>query len=424
MARIRQNSLPRYLECHPLNKTYYYKNPAMSAKANLGKDHAAAIRVARSLNLSYQIQIEQQAARLEASIDFGGAIFKTAFAAFVDKYIGDYQLKPSTAQLLRQRQQRLEAKIGEIQIPALTTQILRESICGCSQFEQTKMRTLLSRFFRYAKSTGGYPSHLSNPVDDLFVDPIPPKQRHRITLQEFRAVHAVSPAWLQWLMTLALHLALRRVDLVNLRFDDIVGDRIVSRIRKTDTQARGMDATSVDFPLHPDVRKVINEARISSIRLGRSPYIIHRAPTRTTARVTAALAAGRLEHPTQVLPDYASKAFADARRIACDEGGWFTGLAPKQLPTIHEIRSLSSHLYARAGFTIDSVQDLMAHTDPDMTRAYQKGHARKVLRVEMMLPWSVNRDEEDVVRERSGRYVAPEVALGAIRPRENSLIIF
>ena len=51
------------------------------------------------------------------------------------------------------------------------------------------------------------------------------------------------------------------------------------------------------------------------------------------------------------------------------------------MPTLHEIRALSSHLYAKAGYQVTAVQELMAHTDPDMTRAYQKGHARKVLRV-------------------------------------------
>ncbi|MEX2125102.1 MAG: hypothetical protein WD795_14500 [Woeseia sp.] len=45
---------------------------------------------------------------------------------------------------------------------------------------------------------------------------------------------------------------------------------------------------------------------------------------------------------------------------------------------MHEIRALSSYLYAKAGYEVSAVQDLMAHTDPDMTRAYQKGHARKV----------------------------------------------
>jgi hypothetical protein len=35
-----------------------------------------------------------------------------------------------------------------------------------------------------------------------------------------------------------------------LRFDDVVGDRIISPIRKTDTQAREIEATSVDSRAH------------------------------------------------------------------------------------------------------------------------------------------------------------------------------
>jgi len=38
-----------------------------------------------------------------------------------------------------------------------------------------------------------------------------------------------------------------------------------------------------------------------------------------------------------------------------------------------------------------------------MTRYYQKGHARKVLRVEMVLPYSVT-DDESGVREPSAFY--------------------
>src|SRR5690606_41452518 len=53
-------------------------------------------------------------------------------------------------------------------------------------------------------------------------------------------------------------------------------DRIVSPIRKTDTKARDIEATSVDFPIHPDVRRAIAEARRSSLRVGRCPFIVHR----------------------------------------------------------------------------------------------------------------------------------------------------
>jgi integrase len=220
-------------------------------------------------------------------------------------------------------------------------------------------------------------------------------------------------------MTLGFHLALRRVDLVSLRFDDVVGDRIVSPIRKTDTQARGIEATSVDFPVHADVRRVIAEARRSSLQVGRCPFIVHRAAARRTKRGADALLARRLEHHAQVLPEYASKAFDKARVGAMMTTDLFEGLMTQQLPTLHEIRALSSHLYARAGYDVSAVQDLMAHTDPDMTRAYQKGHARKLLRVDMILPYSVidgPAEERSGVKEPHARY-----ADSRRWPRENSL---
>jgi enterobacteria phage integrase len=404
VARHRKNALPKYVELNSHNRTYYYRNPGMPKKASLGKDEREAVRLANALNARYRIQCEQNAARLEVATDIGGVSFRDAFGAFVEKYIADYCLKSSTALLLQQRRRRLSDALGKTQVPMITTQMLREAVAGDSQFEQSKLKTLLLRFFRYAKSTGSYPSHLANPVDDLFVDPLPHKRRQRITLQQFHAIYAVAPQWLRWLMTLAFHLALRRIDLVNLRFDDLVGDRIVSAIRKTDTRARDIEATSVDFPIHPDVRRVLIEARRSSLRLGRCPFIVHREPQRRTRRAKDAIATGRMEHPAQVLPEYASKAFYQARDLARQQTGHFAGLSAREMPTVHEIRALSSHLYAKAGYQVDAVQELMAHTDPDMTRAYQKGHARKVLRVDMMLPFSVL-GAEDGVREERPAYV-------------------
>jgi enterobacteria phage integrase len=364
----------------------------MPAKANLGKDLEGAVRLANSLNSRQRIREQQEATRLEACLNLGGELFGAAFEAFVEKYIRDYRLKYSTARRLHQRRARLTSRLGDLQVPVIDTQLLRESIAACSQFEQTKMKTLLERFFRYAKSTGTYPSHLINPANDLFVDPVPHKQRQRITVAQFRAIYREAPPWLQWLMTLGFHLALRRVDIVNLRFDDVTEDRIVSPIRKTNTECREIEATSVDFPVHSDVRRVISLARVSSLRANRCPFIVHRLPERNTKRARDALVGRRMEHPAQVLPEYASKAFCEARRLASCKTDLFAGLSAREMPTLHEIRALSSHLYARAGYEVAAVQDLMAHTDPDMTRYYQKGHARKVLRVDMMLPDSVTDD--------------------------------
>lgn len=408
MARRRNNTLPSYLEFSPLTECYYYRNPSMRSKANLGKERSEAVQTAQALNAQYRIKAEQSATKLYASLDLGAPRFADAMTEFVDKYIKDHHLKASTAKLLQQRRNRLIKELGEFQVPVIDTQMLSEVLERSSQFEQTKLKTLLGRFFNYAASKGMHPAHLANPVDKLYIDPIPPKKRQRISIRQFRAIYVESPEWLKVLLTLAFHLALRRVDLVNLRFDDVVGDRIVSRIRKTDTEARDIEATSVDFPIHPDVRKAIASARVSSLKNGRCPFIVHRAPDRKTKRAKDALDNGRIEHPCQVLPQYASKAFEKARDTAMAATEEFCGLGPRELPTLHEVRSLSSFLYSKAGYDVAKVQDLMAHTDPDMTRAYQKGHARKVLKVDFMLPFSVS--DGDEIKEPAAHYRVVEIA--------------
>jgi hypothetical protein len=48
MTRRRKDGLPKYLECHPLNHAYYYKNPSMPTKAKLGKESRGIESLAQS----------------------------------------------------------------------------------------------------------------------------------------------------------------------------------------------------------------------------------------------------------------------------------------------------------------------------------------------------------------------------------------
>lgn len=112
MARTRTNALPKYLELNPRNRTYYYRNPSMSAKANLGKDLDRAVRLACSLNSRHRAHEQQESARIEACLDLRGERFNTTFASFIEKYICDYRLKPSTARRVHQRQKRLQSSLA------------------------------------------------------------------------------------------------------------------------------------------------------------------------------------------------------------------------------------------------------------------------------------------------------------------------
>jgi hypothetical protein len=107
------------------------------------------------------VEISLSPLETEPGLLVSAAIRDVSVQKEMARQLVDYRLKSSTALLLRQRQQRLTEQLGEIQVPAITTQLLREAVASSSQFEQSKLRALLLRFFKYAKSTGVYPAHLA-----------------------------------------------------------------------------------------------------------------------------------------------------------------------------------------------------------------------------------------------------------------------
>lgn len=76
------------------------------------------------------------------------------------------------------------------------------------------------------------------------------------------------------------------------------------------------------------------------------------------------------EHYYQVLPDRLSKDFAAVR----DATDLFADTDPDTRPTIHEVRALGSFLY-KDEQDKTKVMDAMAHSDIEMTKRYQAGHA-------------------------------------------------
>jgi hypothetical protein len=54
---------------------------------------------------------------------------------------------------------------------------------------------------------------------------------------------------------------------------------------------------------------------------------------------------------------------------------------------LHEVRALGSHLYEIAGYDIK--EELMSHTDEEMTKLYQAGHAEQWTAINLMLPTSI-----------------------------------
>ncbi|CNH83660.1 hypothetical protein BI323_08740 [Yersinia ruckeri] len=74
-----------------------------------------------------------------------------------------------------------------------------------------------------------------------------------------------------------------------------------------------------------------------------------------------------VRHPTQVAPDYLSRAFSTLR----DQVGVGSKLPFEQRPTFHEIRALAAHMFKIQGM---DPQARMAHSDAKSTQIYTENH--------------------------------------------------
>lgn len=131
------------------------------------------------------------------------------------------------------------------------------------------------------------------------------------------------------------------------------------RARQRSSQAR-LEWALDDDPL---LAELVDRGLRLGEKNGHCPFLVsHKAEQRR-------LGAGKT-HVHQVLPNRLTQLFTEARTAAK-----VTGEHP---PSFHEIRSLGSKLYADEGHQITDIQELMAHSDEDMTLLYQTGHE---------LPW-------------------------------------
>ena len=262
---------------------------------------------------------------------------------------------------------------------------------------QRARRAEFKRFFNYLIARELCPSLTANPftTDDskpqVAMRARPGKKRLRLGIRDFWLIydHAGAKGWhfLQRAMLISLVTTMRRGDICDLRLDEhVLGDYLRKQINKSHAQLSQAefkaDPSNLSWNLknQPVLRKVINEARESSLKHARCPYIIHFKPARR-------IKGEQRKHANQVLPDYLTRAFSEAR----DESGAFDGVSSKARPSFHEIRALGSHLFNKAfgeGRRKD-VQILMAHTDEKITKHYQQGHETHWTEVELSLPEGV-----------------------------------
>lgn len=122
------------------------------------------------------------------------------------------------------------------------------------------------------------------------------------------------------------------------------------------------EASHVAIPIGDALESIIDSSRDNVA----SPYVVHRLPKKRSNRISQ-----EVNHPTQVAPDYLSRAFLALR----DQVGVAASLPPEQRPTFHEIRALAAFLFKQQGC---DPQARMAHADAKSTKIYTENHVEWV----------------------------------------------
>lgn len=208
----------------------------------------------------------------------------------------------------------------------------------------------------------------AHPFNVLMMRPSPAKARVRMALADYWAIYdtagKVGLEYVQDAMALALLTFMRRGDLCSLRWDEHTDGKSLWKVISKATAQGKPKRLRWDFDRWPELRRIVARCRERSMQHQRCPFLLSRQPAR-------AILGEVKEHAHQVLPDRLTEDFATARAAS----GVYAKLpADQKMPGIHEIRALGAHLHSDDDDQT-AVMNAMAHSDIEMTRRYQAGHA-------------------------------------------------
>ena len=236
-----------------------------------------------------------------------------------------------------------------------------------------KKISFLRKLFNYAVDMGLMGI---NPAKGIMNSAKQPRTRKRLTLEQYKIIHEASPLWLQTAMDLSLQTTHARLEIIRIEYrlrkpsdtrngcywfdkpiNGIYGTMYINRQKVIENEE-----AHVAIPIGEELKHIIDRSKDKIL----CPYIVHREPDKRTKKVS-----NETSHPNQIAPDYLSKAFTKYR----DSTGIFDKIASNERPTFHEIRALSSMLFAKQGVNPKS---RMAHKDERSTKVYTSNHTQFV----------------------------------------------
>ncbi|RXW28928.1 recombinase [Enterobacter cloacae] len=344
-------------------------------RKSIGADRVMAIAIAKEYNLRMR---PEKVPSVESLIRDSGGINGEAqpFSDHVDRIMARAVAdeKPSPSTLDDWNNDVFRVKEFFTNIPACdielehVNQFINQYHADASANVQNRKVSFLKKLFSYAVDES---LMMDNPASRKKMRRVEEKKRKRLPLDIFIAMRNVAEPWLRTAMDLALQTTHARLEVSRIKYSirepkngvcgcvwlDEPENGIYGTLYIHRQKVQKKEASHVAIPIGGELKRIIDDSRDSVA----SPYVVHRIPERNNKR------SKEVSHPTQVAPDYLSRAFSALR----DKLGLCDHLPMDERPTFHEIRALAAHLFDSQG--IDP-QGRMAHSDAKSTKIYTSNH--------------------------------------------------
>lgn len=345
-------------------------------RKTIGTDRAYAIAVAKEYNLRMRPNV---AVSLESIIREEGGINGEAkpLSEHLDRLMKRIIIDEKPAQstladwnndLVRVKEYFSDIAACDINLEHVNGFIARYHSASSANVQNRKV-LFLKKIFSYAMDES---LMFDNPATRKKMRRTDQKQRRRLSLDDYMRIRGAAALWLRTAMDLALQTAQARLEVSRIKYsikepkeglcgcvwlpceqNGVFGTLYIHR-----QKVKHKEASHVAIPIGHQLKEIIESSRDNIA----SPYVVHRLPDKRSNDISK-----EVKHPTQVAPDYLSRAFSALR----DQVGVGENLPMEQRPTFHEIRALAAHLFDKQG--IDP-QARMAHSDAKSTKIYTQDH--------------------------------------------------
>lgn len=330
--------------------SYRYKHPIDGKWISLGSDKPKAVQAA---NIANARLLEGQSL---VNRIVGGDAFSDVLERYKKEYVARKTQSTRTASEREYRLKRISQQFGEQTLEAITLREISDFLNELPTQSYVKHRQEMVEIYRFAIAVGLTERNLPEATLPAVQQQ---KARKRWTQEGFDAVYRSAEPWLQNAMDIAVLTLQRREDLVTMRHDHIINNRLHVHQSKTKNYA---NPVNLAIRIWPELQRCIDRSRDLAPFC---PFVLGRKPDRDRR--------GQKHHPYQVTADFLSKSIAAAR----DASGYFDQVPAAERPTLHELRAFGAHRYREQGKDGEWIQALLGHASAKMTRHYLSGHGEE-----------------------------------------------